>query len=86
MNKRIDNLEFRWSGTNQSHELVQWIKRDGSGDFCIVVAFFRIESEGCDISFVGRRPFDVENNDLVWAMLKYGQSVVDALVILQEET
>ena len=86
MNKRINNLEFRWSETNHSHELVQWIKKDGSKDFCIVVAFFRIDSEGCEISFVGRRPFDVGNDDLVWAMLKYGQSVVDALVILQEET
>ena len=83
--KRIDNLEFRYSGTNEKYELVRWIDSDPK-EYCIVIAFFNKESEGCSIEFIGGRPFDTGNKELVWSMLSYGQSIVDAEYELEYET
>ena len=82
--KRIDDLEFRWSTTNDKYELVKWLKEDNQ-KYCIVIAFFDKTCEGCEIRFIGKRPFNVENNKLVWAMLKYGQTIVDAEVELDSK-
>ena len=80
--KRIDDLEFRWSGTNDKYELIQWFK-EGDKSFCMVIAFFDKTCDGCEIRLIGKRPFNVENNELVWAMFKYGQAIVDAEIILE---
>ena len=96
MNKRVEDLEFRWSDTNQSHELVQWVQYEegqtrptnalGANEcceYCFVIAFFREGSEGCNIEFVGDRPFRYENRDRLWGLMRYGQRVVDAAVELK---
>ena len=85
MNKRIEDIEFRWSETNNAYELVQWLNCDSAESFCIVIAFFDLGKEGCDIRFVGNRPFTTGNDDLVWIMLKYGQAIVDTIFELEEE-
>ena len=84
MNKRIENIEFRWSEINQKHELVQWLQTDSAESFCIVIAFFDLGSEGSEIRFIGDRPFTTENSELVWDMLRYGQSIVDAIFELND--
>ena len=78
--RRLDNLEFRYSSTNRVYELVQW-----EGDTCIVIAFFRKSPDGCNIELIGDRPFKVEDKVLVWAMLKFGQTFVDAEWRLEDE-
>ena len=85
MNKRIENIEFRWSETNNAYELVQWLIGSFGKDYCIVIAFFDLGDEGCDIRFVGDRPFTTGNKNLVWNMLRYGQSIVDTVFELEEE-
>ena len=112
MNKRVEDLEFRWSDTNQLHELVQWVQYEegqnfkakeltgsfnfnvddvieihtrpanalDANEYCFVIAFFREGSEGCNIEFVGDRPFRYENRDRLWGLMRYGQRVVDAAV------
>jgi len=88
MNKRVEDLEFRWSDTNQSHELVQWVQYEegqtrptnalDANEYCFVIAFFREGSEGCNIEFVGNRPFRYENRDRLWGLMRYGQRIVDS--------
>lgn len=84
MNKRINDLEFRWSDTNQTYELVQWSKDNDGKEFCYVLAFFdkNIGEGECDVRFVGSRPFKYEDRRLIWAMLKYCIAVVDAEIAL----
>ena len=77
--KKIGNLEVRYSKLNQGYELVQWFDVDNDNKHCIVVAFFQEGSEGCNIEFVGSRPFNTgESLGTLWALLKYGQTIVDA--------
>lgn len=52
--KRVKNIEFRWSDTNNSHELIRWLP----GGNCIVIAFFDKEGEGYSIRAVGPRLLD----------------------------
>ena len=85
MNKRIYDIEFRWSPSSNIHELVQWFEGEDYPEYCIVIAFFDEGSEGCDIRFVGDRPFNTGESETVWKMLRYGQSIVDAAVNLKEE-
>ena len=57
--KRVDNIEFRWSVTNDSFELVRWIQpqvdltRDT--EYCVVICFFNKQSEGYNMKTVGNR-------------------------------
>ncbi len=77
--KQVYDLEFRWSEYNNDYELVQWGKKeDEEKPHCFVIAVFRKGHEGCNIEFVGDRPFRVKKDQTVWAMLKYGQEIVDA--------
>ena len=71
--KTINNLEFRC--INEKFELVQWLNNK---EYCIAIALFNKTLEGYDIQFVGRRPFETGFGETVWAMLKYGQAIVDA--------
>ena len=82
--KTIFDLEFRFSIANNKYELVRWFK-DVNKRYCIVIAFFNKTSEGCDIEFIGKRPFETESDESVWALLKYGQSIVDAEIKLEED-
>lgn len=82
--KRINDLEIRYSNFNKMYELVQWNKKETGEEYCFVIAFFRKGKEGCNIEFIGNRPFLNDNSELVWTMLKYGQSVVDAEFNLEE--
>ena len=84
MNKRIEDIEFRWSDINQKHELIQWSQTISTEEYCIVIAFFDLGSEGCEIRFIGDRPFITGNSELVWNMLKYGQAIVDAIFELND--
>jgi len=85
MMKRVEDLEVRWSDTNRSYELVQWVQYEeglmdipnalDANEYCFVIAFFREGSEGCNIEFVGDRPFRYENRDRLWELMRYGQRI-----------
>jgi hypothetical protein len=59
---RFRNIEFRWSETNNTYELVKWCKSKVDGceerDYCYVVAFFDKDKEGYDLRTVGDRFFE----------------------------
>ena len=52
---RINQIEFRWSPTNNKYELLKWHSRQEGGEFCCVIAFFDYQREGFDMRTVGRR-------------------------------
>lgn len=85
MDKRINDLEFRWSDINQKYELVRWQKDNDGKEFCYVLVFFdkNIGEGECDVRFIGSRPFNYPNTELLWSMLKYGVAIANAEIELE---
>ncbi len=90
---RVVSFEFRRNkDTDRDPEVVCWqnygeSKSNDSNseqEYCFTLAWFRRDSEGYHVEFVGDRPFKVENTKSFWEMLKYGQSVLDAEIRLLE--
>lgn len=52
---RVNQIEFRWSPTNNKYELLKWHSRQEGGEHCTVIAFFDYQREGVDMRTVGRR-------------------------------
>lgn len=83
--KRINDLELRYSDFNKSYEIVQWVERAAPKDeHCFVLCFYNRGSEGYNIEFVGDRPFKLENQSAFWSLLRFGQRVLDATFELEE--
>lgn len=53
-NMRKGQVEFRWSKSNNKHELVKW---EANNKYCWVIAFFDKTKEGYDMRTVGDRFF-----------------------------
>ena len=85
MNKKHKDLEVRYSEVNKKWELVQWRCYGDKPDTCFVVAFFDQTDEGCDVKFIGSRPFNYYDPKTLWKMLKYGHSIVEAEFMFNEE-
>jgi hypothetical protein len=86
MNKRVDNLEFRYAVDNRSPEIVCWEKNEqGSGEYCYTLLFYDRCKEGFNVRFVGARPFEYENQERLWALMRYGDRVLDALFRLEND-
>jgi hypothetical protein len=88
---RFRNIEFRWSETNNTYELIQWykgfqIKATGTyeqKETCCVVAFFDKGKEGYDMRTVGDRFF--EDKD-AWVVGKSAMSFLqDTFEIEKQE-
>jgi len=76
------DLEFRCL-PNRDPEIIRWkVTADGM-PYCYTVLWFRRDSEGYNIEFVGTRPFDIDQ-DLIWKMMRYGNDVLEARVRLEE--
>jgi hypothetical protein len=82
--KRIDDLELRLISGEKNYNILRWFEREDGSEYCYVLAYFIKSSEGYDLKFVGPRPFEVENKDLFWALINYGQKVIDAEFELEE--
>ena len=84
---RIENIEFREVPKEpEKYELVQWNEKNNEeGEWCIVLAFYILRSEGYEIRTIGSRLFETDNDKLTWAMLRYGQAICDAKFNLSEE-
>lgn len=90
MNKRIGNLEFRWSLERQP-EIVAWESSSSvftNGDeYCYTLLWWTKGSEGWSVDFVGSRPFEwAKNNDLnpLWNLMKYGDAILRAAFDLED--
>jgi len=73
MHCRVGDLEFRHLETSRA-EIVSW----QSEESCYSLLCWRLSVEGYQIEFIGSRPFDYHASDELWAMMRYGQEVLDA--------
>jgi hypothetical protein len=83
MSMRIKDIEVRtcgdgllMNGPHKQAEIIRWFKRDGSSDYCIVVAYWTKTKEGWDLKFVGNRPFEVEHGEFMRAA-EFGQKFLE---------
>lgn len=78
---RVDDLEFRKAfpiGNNVDYyyEIVKWQRPEDP--YCYTLLRWRMEKEQPDIQFVGNRPFEIDNQEVLWKLMKYGQDVIQA--------
>lgn len=83
MNLRKDNLEFRRNKEDRPAEIVRWAKNGDGTEYCYTLLWYKRDSEGFYVEFVGRRPFDDDSANL-WEIMEYGQEVLDAEFKLEE--
>jgi hypothetical protein len=76
---RLKNLEFRnLTIESRPAEIVQWNTDSSGNEYCFTLLFYERDSEGYHICFVGDRPLQYEDEEIMFAMMKYGQTVMDA--------
>lgn len=66
---------------NETIDLVLWQKDSKVKDYCFSLAYFKKDSEGYYLKFVGNRPFQYiaeEDVPYVWKALNAAQTVLDA--------
>lgn len=84
MNHRIGNLEFRRLREGRPAEIVRWCINGDGTEYCYTLLWYQQGGEGFYVEFVGRRPFDEGIDDTLWALMQYGQDVLDAEFKLEE--
>lgn len=73
---------------NETIDLVKWLSDESGRRFCYSLAYFKRDSEGYKLIFVGRRPFeDIPKADVanVWTLLEMAQNVLDEFFEVGEE-
>ena len=84
MNQKLLDLEFRCMTESQRFpEIVRWQENE-LGPYCYTVAWWKKDSEGYSLEFIGSRPLASEiDKDAFWELVKYGQKVCDAVFDLE---
>lgn len=65
---------------NETIDFVKWRTNSDGTKYCFSLAYWRRNSEGYDLRFVGNRPFDyieVEDLDTIWEALRMAQDVLN---------
>jgi hypothetical protein len=65
---------------NETINLVKWSTHNDSTPYCYSLAYWKKNSEGYELQFVGDRPFKnilPEDVEIVWKALKVAQKVLD---------
>ena len=81
--------QLAWFDENEPNatiDLVKWDVNSYGEKYCYSLAYWRRDSEGYYLHFVGNRPFpyiDTEDITIVWKALKIAQKVLDAWFDLQ---
>lgn len=83
MNKRINDIEFRWT-ENRKPEIVQWTKDVNGRDFHFTLLWFSKDKEGYYVEFIGDRPLNYHDTETLWKLMRYGNSVYNATLELEE--
>lgn len=84
MNHRVGNLEFRRNKEGRPAEIVRWARNGDGTEYCYTLLWYQRGQEGFNIEFVGRRPFDAQEDNL-WEIMEYGQAILDAEFELEEK-
>lgn len=73
---------------NETIDLVKWTTDSDGKRYCYSLAYWRKDSEGYYLHFVGNRPFkniDPEDVEIVWKALGIAQKVLDGWFELEEK-
>lgn len=81
---RVKNIEFRQL-PDRDAEIIQWEKNKSGQEYCFTLMFFEKDKEGFYARFVGNRPMQFDNNQVLWSLMHYAQKVLDAAFKLQED-
>ena len=82
MNQKLLDLEFRiMTEFNRDPEIVRWVFGNTNEEgCCYTLAWWKKDSEGYSLDFIGARPLDPEvDKDAFWELVKYGQKICDAI-------
>lgn len=81
-NGEIELRMIRPDSEDSYMQLVRWSECESMGEFCYSLVHWTKHSEGYDVQFIGHRPFEyvqeTANLGGFWAMLKYGNQLLDA--------
>jgi hypothetical protein len=83
---RFEDFEFRRNLNNDLKtypEIVKWVTYSYDDEFCFTLLWFKRDSDGWYIEFVGDRPLKEENREELWKLMEYGQAVLDAELKLE---
>ena len=87
---RINDIEFRQMGGGRNAEIICWNNFNNSDapfeEYCYTLMWFRKDKEGYFIEFIGDRPLKYHNTEVLWRLMKYGQTVLTARMALLDET
>jgi hypothetical protein len=79
---RVENIEFRWSETNKSFELIQWMQNSDTTlpDYCFVIAFFDKTKDRYDMRTVGARYVNalIQDTEAVKIVTQYAFEIIEA--------
>lgn len=87
MNKRINDIEFRWL-ENRNPEIVQWYTQgneENGEEFCCTLLWYSKDKEGYYVEFIGDRPFKYHDTEALWKLMKYGNAFCSITLDLEEE-
>ncbi len=93
---RIENFEFFFNEESEhidgrvftrSPEIVAYNKTEGGEEYRYTILFYEKNRGGYEIRFIGSRPlqFTYKDKDILWELMQYGQTVLDAKFNLNEK-
>lgn len=79
------DLEFRQLGEGRKPEVVRW--KVGANDewFCYTLCWWGKDKEGYNLEFIGSRPFEYDDIDTLWSLLRYADKVLQAQFELENK-
>lgn len=75
---RLGGLEFRQVAGERSPEIVKWNPNPAGKEYCYTIMWFERDSEGYYAKFVGSRPFEIDDDGTLWALMRYADAVLTA--------
>lgn len=80
------DLEFRQLGDGRNPEIVCWKEDPDGTKYCYTLCWGIKDKEGYSLKFIGSRPFEYDDIDTLWSLLKYANKVLEAQFELEEKT
>jgi len=84
--KILGDLYLRWT-SNFATPLVKYLEVVSyeQGDYCFTIAVWDKDKEGYNLRYIGTRPFEVNNQEQLQKLFRYGQAILDAEFNFNEE-
>lgn len=73
-------VRFEDNEPNETIDLIKWDTNSDGKRYCYSLAYWKKDSEGYELKFVGDRPFkhiESEDVEVVWKAMRVAQKVLD---------